>query len=670
MKLLKTTLESELNNLHIYDSEDLLNHLPYRYESFEYTDEFPLLDKNRYVLYGTIISRPIYVRAKNIKICSFSFASNEGVIYQVKAFNQDYLMKVLKVNEAFSLIASYSKKGNYMSLIKIKKGKIKESERLKPVYHLNTKISQDNFHKLIKRTLENQGAYFNNIIPSYLNKKYKLIPYVEALNKVHFPTSYDDIALGLRTLKFIECLDFSLTNKLIRDENKKLVKHEVQKIDLSKLKKFISSLPYELTRDQKNAVNDIYKDLNGEHLMYRLLQGDVGSGKTLVSLLALYTNYLRNKQGVMLAPTDSLARQHYLYFKDLLKDEDIEVLLLVGSLSNKEKKQIKEVLLTKTNVIVVGTHAVFSKSISYLNLGLAIIDEQHRFGVNQRNLLASKGDSVDILLMSATPIPRTLSMSLYGDLDVSSLHSYPFKERKVKTLVVNDKSPKINSLIDYAISKNRQVFIVCPKILEGATTLTSANEIYQKYKEKYGDNIELLHGKMDENKTSNLIVRFKNKEFLILVATSIVELGIDVKEALGIIIFSANNFGLASLHQLRGRVGRNGEEAFCLLVYNEETSEEKIERLKFLETTSDGFKIAEQDMLLRGPGDYLGIEQSGFPTFNSLNIVSDYKMFEVSKNEINYILENESNLENSNYINRIKEKMIKKASELSLIEEI
>lgn len=670
MKLLKTTLESELNNLHIYDSEDLLNHLPYRYESFEYTDEFPLLDKNRYVLYGTIISRPIYVRAKNIKICSFSFASNEGVIYQVKAFNQDYLMKVLKVNEAFSLIASYSKKGNYMSLIKIKKGKIKESERLKPVYHLNTKISQDNFHKLIKRTLENQGAYFNNIIPSYLNKKYKLIPYVEALNKVHFPTSYDDIALGLRTLKFIECLDFSLTNKLIRDENKKLVKHEVQKIDLSKLKKFISSLPYELTSDQKNAVNDIYKDLNGEHLMYRLLQGDVGSGKTLVSLLALYTNYLRNKQGVMLAPTDSLARQHYLYFKDLLKDEDIEVLLLVGSLSNKEKKQIKEVLLTKTNVIVVGTHAVFSKSISYLNLGLAIIDEQHRFGVNQRNLLASKGDSVDILLMSATPIPRTLSMSLYGDLDVSSLHSYPFKERKVKTLVVNDKSPKINSLIDYAISKNRQVFIVCPKILEGATTLTSANEIYQKYKEKYGDNIELLHGKMDENKTSNLIVRFKNKEFLILVATSIVELGIDVKEALGIIIFSANNFGLASLHQLRGRVGRNGEEAFCLLVYNEETSEEKIERLKFLETTSDGFKIAEQDMLLRGPGDYLGIEQSGFPTFNSLNIVSDYKMFEVSKNEINYILENESNLENSNYINRIKEKMIKKASELSLIEEI
>lgn len=670
MKLLKTTLESELNNLHIYDSEDLLNHLPYRYESFEYTNEFPLVDKNRYVLYGTIISRPIYVRAKNIKICTFSFASNEGVIYQVKAFNQDYLMKVLKVNEAFSLIASYSKKGNYMSLIKIKKGKIKESERLKPVYHLNTKISQDNFHKLIKRTLENQGAYFNNIIPSYLNKKYKLIPYVEALNKVHFPTCYDDISIGLRTLKFIECLDFSLTNKLIRDENKKLVKHEVFKIDLSKLKKFISSLPYELTLDQKNAVNDIYKDLNSEHLMYRLLQGDVGSGKTLVSLLALYTNYLRNKQGVMLAPTDSLARQHYFYFKDLLKDEDVEVLLLVGSLSNKEKKQIKEVLLTKTNVIVVGTHAVFSKSISYLNLGLAIIDEQHRFGVNQRNLLASKGDSVDILLMSATPIPRTLSMSIYGDLDVSSLHSYPFKERKVKTLVVNDKSPKINSLIDYAISKNRQVFIVCPKILEGATTLVSANEIYQKYKEKYANNIELLHGKMDENKTSDLITRFKNKEFLILVATSIVELGIDVKEALGIIIFSANNFGLASLHQLRGRVGRNGEDAFCLLVYNEDVSEEKIERLKFLETTLDGFKIAEEDMLLRGPGDYLGIEQSGFPTFNSLNIVSDYKMFEVSKNEINYILENESNLENSNYINRIKEKMIKKASELSLIEEI
>lgn len=670
MKLLKTTLESELNNLHIYDSEDLLNHLPYRYESFEYTNEIPLVDKNRYVLYGTIISRPIYVRAKNIKIITFSFASNEGIIYQVKAFNQDYLMKVLKVNETFSLVASYSKKGNYMSLIKIKKGKIKENERLKPVYHLNSKISQDNFHKLIKRTLDYQGAYFNNVIPSYLTKKYKLIPYVEALKKVHFPSSYEDISLGLRTLKFIECLDFTLTNKLIRDENKKIVKQEVVKLDLSKLKKFISSLPYELTQDQKNAVNDIYKDLSNEHLMYRLLQGDVGSGKTLVSLLAIYINYLRNKQGVMLAPTDSLARQHYLYFKELLKDEDIEVLLLVGSRSNKEKKEIKETLLTKTNVIVVGTHAVFSPSINYLNLGLAVIDEQHRFGVNQRNLLASKGENVDILLMSATPIPRTLSMSIYGDLDVSSLHSYPFKERKVKTLVVNDSSPKINSLIDYAIRKNRQVFIVCPKILEGSTTNVSATEIYQKYKEKYGSNVELLHGKMDENKTSDLISRFKNKDFLILVATSIVELGIDVKEAIGIIIYSSNNFGLASLHQLRGRVGRNGEEAFCLLVYNEDTSIEKIERLKFLETTLDGFKIAEKDMLLRGPGDYLGIEQSGFPSFNSLNIVSDYKMFEVSKNEINYILENESNLENSNYINRIKEKMIKKTSELSLIEEI
>ncbi len=670
MKLLKTTLEEELNNLHIYDSEDLLNHLPYRYESFEYTKEFPLVDKQRYVLYGTIISRPIYVRAKSIKICSFSFASNEGVIYTIKAFNQDYLMRILSQDEPFTIVATYSKKGNYMALIKIKKGKISQEERLKPVYHLNSKISQDNFHKLIKRTLDKQGAYFNNIMPSYLIKKYKLLSYVDALNKVHFPTCYEDINIGLRTLKFIECLDFSLTNKLIRDENKKIVKVESKKIDVSKIKKFVSTLPYELTKDQKDAVNDIYKDLNSEALMYRLLQGDVGSGKTLVSLLALYSNYLRNKQGVMLAPTDSLARQHFEYFKSLLKDENIQVELLVGSLSSKEKKRIKDDLMNKTNIIVVGTHAVFSKSVNYLDLGLAIIDEQHRFGVNQRNLLASKGENVDILLMSATPIPRTLSMTIYGDLDVSTLHSYPFKERRVKTLVVDDKSSKITSLINYAISKNQQVFIVCPKIEEGVTLSHSAKEIYDEFKNEYGDNIELLHGKLDENSKSLLIERFRNKDFLILVATSIVELGIDIKEALGMIVYSASNFGLASLHQLRGRVGRNGEDAFCILVYDENEELSKIERLKFLETTSDGFKIAEKDMELRGPGDYLGVEQSGFPSFNSLNIVSDFKMFEVARNETNYILDNSNDLENSNYISKIKEKMIKKSELMTLIEEI
>ncbi len=557
-----------------------------------------------------------------------------------------------------------------MALIKIKKGKISQEERLKPVYHLNSKISQDNFHKLIKRTLDKQGAYFNNIMPSYLIKKYKLLSYVDALNKVHFPTCYEDINIGLRTLKFIECLDFSLTNKLIRDENKKIVKVESKKIDVSKIKKFVSTLPYELTKDQKDAVNDIYKDLNSEALMYRLLQGDVGSGKTLVSLLALYSNYLRNKQGVMLAPTDSLARQHFEYFKSLLKDENIQVELLVGSLSSKEKKRIKDDLMNKTNIIVVGTHAVFSKSVNYLDLGLAIIDEQHRFGVNQRNLLASKGENVDILLMSATPIPRTLSMTIYGDLDVSTLHSYPFKERRVKTLVVDDKSSKITSLINYAISKNQQVFIVCPKIEEGVTLSHSAKEIYDEFKNEYGDNIELLHGKLDENSKSLLIERFRNKDFLILVATSIVELGIDIKEALGMIVYSASNFGLASLHQLRGRVGRNGEDAFCILVYDENEELSKIERLKFLETTSDGFKIAEKDMELRGPGDYLGVEQSGFPSFNSLNIVSDFKMFEVARNETNYILDNSNDLENSNYISKIKEKMIKKSELMTLIEEI
>ena len=405
-----------------------------------------------------------------------------------------------------------------------------------------------------------------------------------------------------------------------------------------------------------------------ETMMYRLLQGDVGTGKTLVSGIALYGNFLRGMQGVMLAPTDSLARQHYESLKALFEHYNIKVGLLVGSLSIKEKRKLQEQILSHEIDIIVGTHAVYSKDIVYSSLGLVVIDEQHRFGVEQRNLIVSKGDKVDLLLMSATPIPRTLSLSIYGDLDVSSLTIFPSGKRNVKTVVVDETSPRIKGLINYCLKEDRQVFIVCPKIETSYKNNTiSVKEVYDLFKEEYQDEIGMLHGKMKEEEKLNLIRDFKEKRIHILVATSIIELGIDVKEACGMIIYSANNFGLASLHQLRGRVGRNGNDSYCLLVSKIE-EDSNIERLKFLETCSDGFEISEEDMRLRGTGDFAGLEQSGFPSFNSLNIVSDFKMFEVARDEISYIMNNLNDPELLSFYKKVKDRMNENKEDIKLFD--
>ena len=520
----------------------------------------------------------------------------------------------------------------------------------------------------MKRTLEKMTGIIPSIIPEYLISKYRLLNHEIALNYIHFPKNEETIKEALRTLKFEECLEYCLRNKIIREDNKKIVKTSNQDIDTSKINEFIKNLEYKLTKDQIQAVKEIILDMKKETLMYRLLQGDVGTGKTLVSAIALFGNFLRGMQGVLLAPTDSLARQHFASISALLEAYNVKIKFLVGSLTTKEKREIQAQIKNGEIDIVIGTHAVFSNDIEYNNLGLAVIDEQHRFGVNQRNILANKGEKVDLLLMSATPIPRTLSLSIYGDLDVSSLYMFPNGERNVKTLVEDENSSRIERLINYCLSNEKQVFIVCPKIeTSNKNNSLSVKEVYDLYKEKYEGKIAMLHGKMKEEEKNKLIEDFREKRILILVSTSIIELGIDIKDVTGMIVYSANNFGLASLHQLRGRVGRSGEEGFCILVTKVE-EDDNVERLKFLETCSDGFEISEEDMRLRGPGDFTGLEQSGFPSFNCLNIVSDFKMFEVARNEVAFIINNLHDPKLNHYYSRIKEEMKNEHCEIILFD--
>ena len=671
MKLLTSSKngEKQLNLMGIYDSFDLISYLPYRYESFEYSSkkEKELVDKERVVIYGRLVSNPKYLKINKLDIVKFFFATENGGFFSVVAFNRPYLMSILNLEDHYTLVGSYSLERKELNLVNLKKGEIPNEERLKALYHLPQDIQSSYFSKLMKRTLESMKGIMPSSIPSYLLTKYKLLNKETSLNYIHFPKNEDSIKEALRTLKFEECLEYCLKNKIAREESKAKIKTNIKDIDTNEINNFIKGLEYKLTKDQVLAVKEIILDMKKETLMYRLLQGDVGTGKTLVAAISLYGNFIRGNQGVLLAPTDSLARQHYSSISSLLSRYNVKTALLVGTLTNKEKRELQAQIRGGEIDVIIGTHAVFSKDIIYSNLGLAIIDEQHRFGVNQRNLLQGKGDKVDLLLMSATPIPRTLSLSIYGDLDVSTLTSFPMGERKVKTLVVNEDSSRIEGLIDYCLKEEKQVFIVCPKIETSYRNNTySVNEVYDLFKGKYEGKIDVLHGKLKEDEKINLIQKFKEKRILILVSTSIVELGIDIKDATGIIVYSANSFGLASLHQLRGRVGRSGKDGYCLLVTNED--DPNSERLNFLETCSDGFEISEMDMKLRGPGDFAGLEQSGFPSFNSLNIVSDFKMFEVARNEISYIMNNLSNPELEKYYLRVKEKMINNHEDIKLFD--
>ena len=377
--------------------------------------------------------------------------------------------------------------------------------------------------------------------------------------------------------------------------------------------------------------------------MYRLLQGDVGSGKTLVSLIALYANYKRGDQGALMAPTDSLARQHYKTALEVFKDTKLKIALLVGSTKPNEKKQIYRDLEDGYIDIIIGTHALFAKAVNYSSLGLVVIDEQHRFGVNQRIALASKGESADMLMMSATPIPRSLASTLYADLDISTLSTFPSKKKEIVTKIVDSDDEIIFKSVDESLKENRQVYIVAPLIDYSENRKYSVEELYARFVLRYHEKVGLLHGKLKTEEKEEVLNKFYSNETPILVTTQVIEVGIDVKRANLMVIYDASNFGLASLHQLRGRIGRDGYKSLCLLTMDEMDDEKAMERLKILEDSFDGFHIAEEDMRLRGPGDLNGIRQSGLPTFSFLNIVDDFKIFLVARDDASNVLKHQEN---------------------------
>ena len=633
-------LNALLYKMRIFNYYDVINHLPKRYEDYSLTHERNLIDKEHVTILGKVVTSPKKVLARKTTIIRFDVLTNNKTYFKVVAFNRPYLSKLVDLDETYTIKGVYDKTSNEINVINITKGIISDNKLLKPIYILPKDFANKDYISLVNRSLNSLKGHISSLVPYQLQKKYRLINKESALIKAHQPANNKDIVEAYRYLKYEEALLFSLKNQLIEEENKSLQKIKKEPIDLSSCEEFISSLPYELTKDQIEASKEIIEDMNQSSLMYRLLQGDVGTGKTLVSFIALYANYKRGDIGALMAPTDVLARQHYENAKKLFANTKLKIALLTGSTPLNEKKLIYEDLKDGLIDIVIGTHALFTKSIQYSSLGLVIIDEQHRFGVNQRKALLNKGEHADLLMMSATPIPRSLALSIYGDLEISTLYMFPNVKRDVATRIIDAEDNKIFTVVDKALSRNQKVYIVAPLIEFSDSDKYSAEQLFMRYFAKYHQKVGLLHGKMKQNDKNKVLNDFAFGNIDILVSTQVIEVGIDVKNASVMVIYDANNFGLASLHQLRGRIGRDGSKSICLLAVS---NKEEAEKLEILVNSNDGFEIAEKDLSLRGPGELVGVRQSGIPDFRFLNMIDDIKIFIVARDDAREIIKSKNN---------------------------
>ena len=629
-----------LNKLNIYTIDDLVNYYPFRYEILEKTD----LNSDRVVIDGVIETSPLFIRLRG-KLDKMSFRVRlDDRICNVVIFNRGFLRNNIKINTTITIIGKYDIKHNTITASDIKFGSISSLPKITPVYHTVSKITSKQINNYILKVIDDIKV--TDIIPSILLEKYKLIPKSEAIREIHRPDDMHLLKNAINHIKYEELFLFMLKmNELKRNRVKVIgIKKDVDK---NNVLEFINNLPFKLTNDQLKVVDEIYNDLTSNIVMNRLVQGDVGSGKTVVSFIAIYINYLAGYQSALMAPTELLAYQHYLNIKNIFKDYDIKVELLTGKTKNK-KKLLEDLKNNKIDVLI-GTHALIEDSVVFNNLGLVITDEQHRFGVNQRSNLKNKGINPDILYMSATPIPRTYALTIYGDMDVSSIKTMPSGRVPVKTyLKKNSEIKEVLTMMYEELKNKHQIYVIAPLIEESdKIDLENVYELEEKFNKAFKGiyKVGVLHGKMTKDEKDNVMESFKNNDIQILISTTVIEVGIDIPNATMMVIFDSYRFGLSQLHQLRGRVGRNSLQSYCILI-----SDYEKERLDILTLTTDGFKISEEDFRLRGSGDLFGIRKSGDMSFRLEDIKKDYNILIKAKEDANYILDN---IDNYPYLNKL-----------------
>ena len=510
--------------------------------------------------------------------------------------------------------------------------------KIEPIYHCTSGLTNKNMSTYINMALLMYGRDILDSIPKEYIEKYNFLNKKTSLNVIHNPSTGEKLKEVTIRLKYEELFEFMFKINYLKQINKKKNNGLHRVIDKDKMNDFIKKIPFKLTNDQNKAIDEIVGDLEASHRMNRLLQGDVGSGKTIVAFIGMYANYLSGYQSALMAPTEILATQHYNNLVNFLKGTKVKVVLLTGSTSKKDKASIYKGLEDGSINMVIGTHALIQDEVNYQNLGLVITDEQHRFGVHQRANLQNKGITPDVLYMSATPIPRTYALTIFGDMDVSTIKEKPLGRQKIDTVV--KKNSEIKDVLEmmYKELKNgHQVYVIAPLIEESENSdLTTVNELKDQMKLAFKDlyKIDIVHGKMASGAKDIIMEQFKNNEVQILISTTVVEVGVDVPNATTMVIFDADRFGLSTLHQLRGRVGRGTSKSQCILI-----SDSDAERLKIMEKEDDGFVISEEDFKLRGHGDLFGTKQSGDMSFKIASIKNDYKiLLQAKKDSKEYLL--------------------------------
>ncbi len=610
--------------------EDLLLYFPFRYEDFKTKNVLDLEDGEKAVVSG-IVATPANVQYYGYKRNRLRFTIKQGeLVLAVSFFNQPYLADKIELGQTVAVFGKWDKAKGALTGMKLL---AQVEDDLQPVYRLSQGVSQSALVKVIKTAFE---AGLDNLLeenlPQILMDKYHLLSRRQAVRAMHFPKDLEEYKQALRRVKFEELLFFQLQLQVLKEENRSVGQGIVLDWDKKKLKDLQAKLPFTLTEAQERSLNEILADMRSPYHMNRLLQGDVGSGKTVVAGLAMYAAVTAGKQAALMVPTEILAEQHLQSLTSLFPS--LRILLLTGSLKAVERRERLELIQTGQVDLIVGTHALIQEGVHFHDLGLVIIDEQHRFGVAQRRILREKGQNPDVLMMTATPIPRTLAITAFGDMDVSIIDQMPAGRKEIITRWV--KHQQLNLVLDWLvkeIQKGSQAYVISPLIEESeALDLKNAIALEEELIAYFGDRarIALLHGKMKGEEKEAIMQAFKQGGIDLLVSTTVIEVGVNVPNATVMIIMDADRFGLSQLHQLRGRVGRGDKQSYAVLVANPKTESGK-RRMKIMTETTNGFVLAEEDLKLRGSGEIFGTRQSGIPEFQVSNLIEDYPILEEAR---------------------------------------
>ncbi len=644
-----------LNQLGISTIKDLLYYFPFRYEDLSAKDLAHVTDQEKVTLKGTVVADAVVARFGPHKTRVNVRLLIDNTVVMVTFFNQPWLKDKFEAGDEVAVYGKWDAQRHSLVGMKLIASQQKcQSNDYQPIYTVNKAIKQKTLVQLIKVAYDKYHPLLKDVVPLSLRQRYRLMDEQQLVRAMNFPTSSREAKLARRSAVFREFFLFQLHIQYLKKYNEKAQKGLQLNYDLAAVKKFIASLPFELTDAQKRVVNEICHDMHRPYHMNRLLQGDVGSGKTVVAAIAMFAAVTAGYQAALMVPTEVLAEQHWQNLTKLFAPEHVTVQLLTGTVTGKQRREALANIADGRANIIIGTHALIQEAVSFHKLGFVVIDEQHRFGVNQRRILREKGQDPDVLMMTATPIPRTLALTTYGEMDVSDIDEMPKGRLPVKTIWIHhNEVPQQLAFIRQQLATGHQAFVITPLITESEKLdLQNAQTLYEQMKTYFGDQfkVALLHGQMSDEEKETVMQEFVDDKVQLLVSTTVVEVGVDVPNATVMMIYDADRFGLAQLHQLRGRVGRGKAQAYCILVADPK-NQTGIERMQIMTKTHNGFVLSQKDLEMRGSGDIFGSRQSGLPKFKVGDPVTDINALVTARDAVQMILMEDPHLQQPQHRN-------------------